>query len=118
MKNRRNEQAKTAFNAHLEDATRIAAELLVVLTHRVGWSDSEVDWTKVKPMMDILSQLEQVQQTVEAATGNRRPPLPRDKTSRDARDLADQINLGENTLIEELPPVSQRWFSQPTREDS
>lgn len=113
----KNNQALIAFNAHLDDSQRIAAELLVVLTHRVGWSDDEIDWTRVEPMMEILNQLEQLQQTVEAATGNRRPPLPRSKTSRDARDLADLINQGENTLIEEMPPLLRRWFSQPTRED-
>lgn len=104
-----NDKAIENFDADLEDAMRIAAELLTVLVHRLGWTDDEIDWTKVEPMTEILSQLEQVQQTVEAATGNRRPgPLAAER----------KIKPAPGTLVEELPPVSQRWFSQPTRRDS
>ena len=105
----KSDKAIESFDAHLEDSLRIAAELLTVLVHRVGWTDEEIDWTKVKPMMLIHDQLEQVQQIVEAATGNRRPgPLAAER----------KIKPAPGTLVEEPPPVSHRWFSEPTREDS
>jgi hypothetical protein len=106
------DKAIEAFDAHLEDAQRIAAELLVVLVHRVGWSDDEIDWTKVEPMMRIHDQLEQIQQTVEAATGNRRPPLPVQPLT-----CKNAMVHGKDSLVKTAAPVSRRWFSEQTRQD-
>ena len=108
-----NDRAMEAFDAHLEDAQRIAAELLVFLVQRAGWSYDEIDWTKVEPMMRIHDQLEVIQQTVEKATGNRRPPM-----SGQPLTCKNAIVHGKDKLVKRPAPVSRRWFSEPTREDS